>query len=135
MGGKAAAFPLDEANQSRWPGNANYLPRPGQIPPGRGFVKRTSKAERFSRALILECHRIVLTNFDCAAVGEPWLNYFRTTQAADTVPSKTNPGMLPQALEATGTKPEHAFIGYHLIWKWRGQRSRKPSTYGRLAKN
>lgn len=41
-----------------------------------------------------------------------WREFFRTMQAADTAPSKPHPGMLLQALEATGTRPENAaFIG------------------------
>jgi phosphoglycolate phosphatase len=41
-----------------------------------------------------------------------WRHFFRTIQAADMAPSKPHPGMLFQALEATGTKPEDAaFIG------------------------
>jgi len=41
-----------------------------------------------------------------------WNGFFRTIQAADTAPSKPHPGMLLQALAATGTTPENAvFIG------------------------
>jgi phosphoglycolate phosphatase len=41
-----------------------------------------------------------------------WHGFFRTIQAADMAPSKPHPGMLLQALEATGTRPENAvFIG------------------------
>ena len=41
-----------------------------------------------------------------------WRDFFRTIQAADMAPSKPHPGMLLQALEATGTRPESAvFIG------------------------
>jgi phosphoglycolate phosphatase len=41
-----------------------------------------------------------------------WRQYFRTIQAADMAPSKPHPGMLLQALEATGAKAEAAvFIG------------------------
>jgi len=41
-----------------------------------------------------------------------WRQYFRTIQAADMAPSKPHPGMLLQALEATGAKAEEAvFIG------------------------
>jgi phosphoglycolate phosphatase len=41
-----------------------------------------------------------------------WRNFFRTVQAADMAPSKPHPGMLLQALEVTGTRPENAaFIG------------------------
>jgi phosphoglycolate phosphatase len=39
-------------------------------------------------------------------------HFFRTIQAADTAPSKPHPGMLLQALAATGATPENAiFIG------------------------
>jgi phosphoglycolate phosphatase len=34
-----------------------------------------------------------------------WRGFFRTIQAADLAPSKPHPGMLLQALEATGTTP------------------------------
>ena len=41
-----------------------------------------------------------------------WTGLFRTVQGADMAPSKPHPGMLLQALEATGTRPEDAvFIG------------------------
>ena len=41
-----------------------------------------------------------------------WRDLFRTIQAADMAPSKPHPGMLLQALEATGTRPDRAvFIG------------------------
>jgi phosphoglycolate phosphatase len=41
-----------------------------------------------------------------------WNGFFRTIQAADTAPSKPHPGMLLQALTATGVTPENAvFIG------------------------
>lgn len=41
-----------------------------------------------------------------------WRDFFRTIQGADMAPSKPHPGMLLQALEATGTKPENAaFVG------------------------
>jgi len=41
-----------------------------------------------------------------------WRKLFRTIQAADMAPSKPHPGMLLQALEATGTHPDDAvFIG------------------------
>lgn len=41
-----------------------------------------------------------------------WRDFFRTIQAADMAPSKPHPGMLLQALKATGTRPENAvFIG------------------------
>jgi phosphoglycolate phosphatase len=37
-----------------------------------------------------------------------WRQYFRTIQAADMAPSKPHPGMLLQALEATGARAEEA---------------------------
>jgi phosphoglycolate phosphatase len=41
-----------------------------------------------------------------------WRQLFRTIQAADMAPSKPDPAMLFQALEATGTNPDDAvFIG------------------------
>ena len=41
-----------------------------------------------------------------------WNGFFRTIQAADMAPSKPHPGMLLQALAATGATPENAiFIG------------------------
>ena len=41
-----------------------------------------------------------------------WNGFFRTIQAADMAPSKPHPGMLLQALAATGVTPENAiFIG------------------------
>lgn len=41
-----------------------------------------------------------------------WRDFFRTVQTADMAPSKPHPGMLLQALEATGATPEQAvFIG------------------------
>jgi phosphoglycolate phosphatase len=41
-----------------------------------------------------------------------WRGFFRTIQAADMAPSKPHPGMLLQALEATGAKSESAiFVG------------------------
>ncbi|SFO98488.1 phosphoglycolate phosphatase [Bradyrhizobium sp. Ghvi] len=41
-----------------------------------------------------------------------WRQYFRTVQAADMAPSKPHPGMLLQALDATGARAEQAvFIG------------------------
>ncbi|KIU51635.1 MULTISPECIES: HAD-IA family hydrolase [Bradyrhizobium] len=41
-----------------------------------------------------------------------WRQFFKTIQAADMAPSKPHPGMLLQALEATGAKAEEAiFIG------------------------
>ncbi len=41
-----------------------------------------------------------------------WRDIFRTIQTADMAPSKPHPGMLLQALEATGTTPDSAvFIG------------------------
>ncbi len=41
-----------------------------------------------------------------------WDGHFRTIQAADTAPSKPHPGMLLQAMAATGATPEHTiFIG------------------------
>jgi phosphoglycolate phosphatase len=41
-----------------------------------------------------------------------WRNYFQTIQTADIAPSKPHPGMLLQALEATGSEPQDAvFIG------------------------
>jgi phosphoglycolate phosphatase len=41
-----------------------------------------------------------------------WHGLFRTIQAADMAPSKPHPGMLLQALQATGIEPDHAiFVG------------------------
>jgi phosphoglycolate phosphatase len=41
-----------------------------------------------------------------------WSGFFRTIQAADTAPSKPHPGMLLQALAATGVTPREAiFVG------------------------
>ena len=41
-----------------------------------------------------------------------WNGFFRTIQAADTAPSKPHPGMLLQALTATGVTPKNAvFVG------------------------
>jgi phosphoglycolate phosphatase len=41
-----------------------------------------------------------------------WHGLFRTIQAADTAPSKPHPGMLLQALQATGIEPDNAiFVG------------------------
>ena len=59
----------------------------------------------------------IATGHTLAAVGPAldalgWRHFFRTIQAADMAPSKPDPGMLFQALEATGTKPEDAaFVG------------------------
>ena len=41
-----------------------------------------------------------------------WNRFFRTIQAADTAPSKPHPGMLLQAMTATGVTPKNAvFVG------------------------
>ena len=40
-----------------------------------------------------------------------WNGFFRTIQAADTAPSKPHPGMLLQALTATGVTPKNAVFG------------------------
>jgi phosphoglycolate phosphatase len=41
-----------------------------------------------------------------------WNGFFRTIQAADTAPSKPHPGMLLQAMTATGVTPKNAvFVG------------------------
>jgi phosphoglycolate phosphatase len=59
----------------------------------------------------------IATGHTLAAVGPAldalgWRHFFRTIQAADMAPSKPHPGMLFQALEATGTKAEDAaFVG------------------------
>jgi phosphoglycolate phosphatase len=59
----------------------------------------------------------IATGHTSAAVGPAldalgWRSFFRTIQAADMAPSKPHPGMLLQALQATGAKSRNAvFIG------------------------